>query len=129
MDNLDSVDKIQKSEDVKLKQNQIQGIIFYSIVQKLKVLNLDKKDLKDKFDFVPIIEDGNCLYRAIAKGILHDEELYSSIKVILFNYNQKNSQILSSVYSQESVREIRIKILKSEEYGDYGFIYSISYCF
>ena len=130
MNNLNSAAKIPKSEDVEFKINSDSGNNFWFDSSEIKkILNLNIRDLKELFDFVQIIRDGNCFYRAIAKGILHDQELYNSIKFLLFNYNENNPQILSNVYSHECVKEIMIKILKPGEYGDYSFIYSIPNCF
>ena len=67
LNNLNSAAKIPKSEDVEFKINSDSGNNFlFDSSEIKKILNI--RDLKELFDFVQIIRDGNCFYRAIAKG-------------------------------------------------------------
>ena len=67
------------------------------------VIKCNNRNLTNLVDVrvVPVVADGNCQYRAVAQGLLGDQEKHSEVRMNVVNYLQTREDLNSFLVEEE----------------------------
>ena len=74
--------------------------------------------LLDYFDEVPKLRDGNCLFRALARGAFDDNERYDELRDAIWDFILVRRNTFSSFVENEDVEAYIQSMRKDGEYGE-----------